>query len=122
MVICMCVIEKVLERIMNIRMAIMAAIIGSTTVFTVHGADVSIPGANPKMPAVVYADNIVDQAKVEKTVKQLESALDKKFASELSVDDKNRVKRNILNKGALDYKAHNYNSSIYVLSGENRSI
>ena len=74
------------------------------------------------MPAVVYADNIVDQAKVEKTVKQLESALDKKFASELSVDDKNRVKRNILNKGALDYKAHNYNSSIYVLSGENRSI
>ena len=122
MVICMCVIEKVLERIMNIRMAIMAAIIGSTTVFTVHGADVSIPGANPKMPAVVYADNIVDQAKVEKTVKQLESALDKKFASELSVDDENRVKRNILNKGALDYKAHNYNSSIYVLSGENRSI
>lgn len=107
---------------MNIRMAIMAAIIGSTTVFTVHGADVSIPGANPKMPAVVYADNIVDQAKVEQTVKQLESALDKKFASELSVDDKNRVKRNILNKGALDYKAHNYNSSIYVLSGENRSI
>ena len=96
MVICMCVIEKVLERIMNIRMAIMAAIIGSTTVFTVHGADVSIPGANPKMPAVVYADNIVDQAKVEQTVKQLESALDKKFASELSVDDKNRVKRNIL--------------------------
>lgn len=107
---------------MNIRMAIMAAIIGSAAVFTVHGADVSIPGANPKMPAVVYADNIVDQAKVEKTVKQLESALDKKFASELSVDDKNRVKRNILNKGALDYKAHNYNSSIYVLSGENRSI
>ena len=53
MVICICVIEKVLERIMNIRMAIMAAIIGSTTVFTVHGADVSIPGANPKMPAVV---------------------------------------------------------------------
>ena len=44
MVICICVIEKVLERIMNIRMAIMAAIIGSTTVFTVHGADVSIQG------------------------------------------------------------------------------
>ena len=122
MVICMCVIENVLEYIMNIRMAIMAAIIGSTVVFTVHGADVSIPGANPKMPAVVYADNIVDQAKVEKTIKQLESAVDKKFASELSVDDKNRAKRNILHKGALDYKAHNYSSSIYILSGENRSI
>lgn len=64
-VICMCVREKVLERIMNIRMAIMAAIIGSTAVFTVHGADVSIPGANPKMSAVVYSDNIVDKTNVD---------------------------------------------------------
>ena len=36
---CICVIEKVLERIMNIRMAIMAAVISSTAVFTVHGVD-----------------------------------------------------------------------------------
>ena len=66
---CKCVTEKVSERIMNIRMAIMAAVISSTSVFTAHGVDVSIPGANPKMPAVVYSDNIVDQTKVDRLTK-----------------------------------------------------
>ena len=68
---CICVIEKVLERIMNIRMAIMAAVISSTAVFTVHGVDVSVPGANPKMPAVVYSDNIVNQTTVDELRKDL---------------------------------------------------
>ena len=119
---CICVIEKVLERIMNIRMAIMAAVISSTAVFTTHGVDVSIPGANPKMPAVVYSDNIVDQTKVDRLAKKLSSLYDKKMATDASVEPQNRVKANILDKGIIDYKAHNYSSSIYVLSGENRSI
>lgn len=121
-VICMCVREKVLERIMNIRMAIMAAIIGSTAVFTVHGADVSIPGANPKMSAVVYSDNIVDKTNVDKLRKDLSALYDKRMTSVAPVADENAVKTNILDKGMIDYKAHNYSSSIYVLSGENRSI
>lgn len=107
---------------MNIRMAIMAVIISSTTVFIAHGADVSIPGANPKMPAVVYSDNIVDQTKVDRLTKKLSSLFDKKMASDVTVETQNRVKANILDKGIIDYKAHNYSSSIYVLSGENRSI
>ena len=107
---------------MNIRMAIMAAVISSTAVFTAHGVDVSIPGANPKMPAVVYSDNIVDQTKVDRLAKKLSSLYDKKMATDASVELQNRVKANILDKGIIDYKAHNYSSSIYVLSGENRSI
>lgn len=119
---CKCVTEKVSERIMNIRMAIMAAVISSTAVFTAHGVDVSIPGANPKMPAVVYSDNIVDQTKVDRLTKKLSSLFDKKMTSDVTVEPQNRVKANILDKGIIDYKAHNYSSSIYVLSGENRSI
>ena len=119
---CICVIEKVLESIMNIRMAIMAAVISSTAVFTAHGVDVSIPGANPKMPAVVYSDNIVDQTKVDKLANKLSSLYDKKIAADVAVAPQNRVKADILDKGIIDYKAHNYSSSIYVLSGENRSI
>lgn len=119
---CKCVTEKVSERIMNIRMAIMAAVISSTAVFTGHGVDVSIPGANPKMPAVVYSDNIVDQTKVDRLTKKLSSLFDKKMTSDVTVEPQNRVKANILDKGIIDYKAHNYSSSIYVLSGENRSI
>ena len=107
---------------MNIRMAIMAAIIGSTAVFTVHGADVSIPGANPKMSAVVYSDNIVDKTNVDKLRKDLSALYDKRMTSVAPVADENAVKTNILDKGMIDYKAHNYSSSIYVLSGENRSI
>ena len=107
---------------MNIRMAIMAAVISSTAVFTAHGVDVSIPGANPKMPAVVYSDNIVDQTKIDRLTKKLSSLFDKKMASDVTVEPQNRVKANILDKGIIDYKAHNYSSSIYVLSGENRSI
>ena len=107
---------------MNIRMAIMAAVISSTAVFTAHGVDVSIPGANPKVPAVVYSDNIVDQTKVDRLAKKLSSLYDKKMATDASVEPQNRVKANILDKGIIDYKAHNYSSSIYVLSGENRSI
>ena len=107
---------------MNIRIAIMAAVISSTAVFTAHGVDVSIPGANPKMPAVVYSDNIVDQTKVDRLAKKLSSLYDKKMATDASVEPQNRVKANILDKGIIDYKAHNYSSSIYVLSGENRSI
>ena len=107
---------------MNIRMVIMAAVISSTAVFTAHGVDVSIPGANPKMPAVVYSDNIVDQTKVDRLAKKLSSLYDKKMATDASVEPQNRVKANILDKGIIDYKAHNYSSSIYVLSGENRSI
>lgn len=122
MVICICVIEKVLERIMNIRMAIMAAIIGSTAVFTVHGADVSIPGANPKMPAVVYSDNIVDQANLDALRKDLSALYDKRMASEVPIANQNTAKATVLDKGIIDYKAHNYSSSIYVLSGEDRSI
>ena len=122
MVTCICVIEKVLESIMNIRMVIMAAVISSTAVFTAHGVDISIPGANPKMPAVVYSDNIVDQTKVDRLAKKLSSLYDKKMATDASVEPQNRVKANILDKGIIDYKAHNYSSSIYVLSGENRSI
>ena len=119
---CICVIEKVLESIMNIRMAIMAAVISSTAVFTAHGVDVSIPGANPKIPAVVYSDNIVDQTKVDKLANKLSSLYDKKIAADVAVAPQNRVKADILDKGIIDYKAHNYSSSIYVLSGENRSI
>lgn len=119
---CKCVTEKVSERIMNIRMAIMAAVISSTAVFTAHGVDVSIPGANPKMPAVVYSDNIVDQTKVDRLTKKLSSLFDKKMTSDVTVEPQNRVKANILDKGIIDYKAHNYSSSIYALSGENRSI
>ena len=107
---------------MNIRMVIMAAVISSTAVFTAHGVDISIPGANPKMPAVVYSDHIVDQTKVDRLAKKLSSLYDKKMATDASVEPQNRVKANILDKGIIDYKAHNYSSSIYVLSGENRSI
>ena len=107
---------------MNIRMAIMAAVISSTAVFTAHGVNVSIPGASPKMPAVVYSDNIVNQTKVDRLAKKLSSLYDKKMATDASVEPQNRVKANILDKGIIDYKAHNYSSSIYVLSGENRSI
>lgn len=107
---------------MNIRMVIMVAVISSTTVFTAHGVEVSIPGANPKMPAVVYSDNIVDQTKVDRLTKKLSSLFDKKMASDVTVEPQNRVRANILDKGIIDYKAHNYSSSIYVLSGENRSI
>ena len=56
---------------MNIRIAIMAAVISSTAVFTAYGVDVSIPGANPKMPAVVYSDNIVNQTTVDELRKDL---------------------------------------------------
>ena len=119
---CICVIEKVLERIMNIRMAIMAAVISSTAVFTVHGVDVSVPGANPKMPAVVYSDNIVNQTTVDELRKDLSVLYDKKMASEVPVVNQNAEKATVLDKGIMDYKAHNYSSSIYVLSGENRSI
>lgn len=107
---------------MNIRMAIMAAVISSTAVFTAHGVDVSIPGANPQMPAVVYSDNIVDQTKVDTLSKKLSSLYDKKIAADVAVAPQNRVKADIFDKGIIDYKAHNYSSSIYVLSGENRSI
>lgn len=120
--ICICEIEKVLERIMNIRMAIMAAVIGSTAVFTAHGADVSIPGANPKMPAVVYSDNIVDQTKIAELRKDLSALYDKRMSSQVPVANKSAAKDKILDKSIIDYKAHNYSSSIYVLSGENRSI
>ena len=119
---CICVIEKVLERIMNIRMAIMAAVISSTAVFTVHGVDVSVPGANPKMPAVVYSDNIVNQTTVDELRKDLSALYDKKRASEVPVANQNVEKATVLDKGIMDFKAHNYSSSIYVLSGENRSI
>ena len=120
--ICICEIEKVLERIMNIRMAIMAAVISSTAVFTAHGADVSIPGANPKMPAVVYSDNIVDQTKIAELRKDLSALYDKRMSSQVPVVNKSAAKDKILDKSIIDYKAHNYSSSIYVLSGENRSI
>ena len=120
--ICICEIEKVLERIMNIRMAIMAAVIGSTAVFTAHGADVSIPGANPNMPAVVYSDNIVDQTKIAELRKDLSALYDKRMSSQVPVANKSAAKDKILDKSIIDYKAHNYSSSIYVLSGENRSI
>ena len=119
---CICVIEKVLERIMNIRMAIMAAVISSTAVFTVHGVDVSVPGANPKMPAVVYSDNIVNQTTVDELRKDLSALYDKKRTSEVPVANQNAEKTTVLDKGIMDFKAHNYSSSIYVLSGENRSI
>ena len=119
---CICVIEKELERIMNIRMVIMAAVISSTAVFTVHGVDVSVPGANPKMPAVVYSDNIVNQTTVDELRKDLSALYDKKMASEVPVVNQNAEKATVLDKGIMDYKAHNYSSSIYVLSGENRSI
>lgn len=122
MVTCICVIEKVLESIMNIRMAIMAAVISSTAVFTAHGADVSIPGANPKMPAVVYSDNIVDQTKIAELRKDLSALYDKRMSSQVPVANKSAAKDKILDKSIIDYKAHNYSSSIYVLSGENRSI
>ena len=56
---------------MNIRIAIMAAVISSTAVFTAYGVDVSIPGANPKTPAVVYSDNIVNQTNVDELRKDL---------------------------------------------------
>ncbi len=114
--------KEVLERIMNIRMAIMAAIIGSTAFCTAHGVDVTIPGANPSMSAVVYSDNIVDHAKVDKVTKQLTSVFDKRVALDVPIESKNRAKEDALNKAVIDYKAHNYSSSIYVLSGENRSI
>ena len=119
---CKCVTEKVSERIMNIRMAIMAAVISSTAVFTVHGVDVSVPGANPKMPAVVYSDNIVNQTTVDELRKDLSALYDKKRASEVPVANQNVEKATVLDKGIMDFKAHNYSSSIYVLSGENRSI
>ena len=119
---CICVIEKELERIMNIRMAIMAAVISSTAVFTVHGVDVSVPGANPKMPAVVYSNNIVNQTTVDELRKDLSALYDKKRASEVPVANQNVEKATVLDKGIMDFKAHNYSSSIYVLSGENRSI
>ena len=119
---CICVIEKELERIMNIRMVIMAAVISSTAVFTVHGVDVSVPGANPKMPAVVYSNNIVNQTTVDELRKDLSALYDKKMASEVPVVNQNAEKATVLDKGIMDYKAHNYSSSIYVLSGENRSI
>ena len=122
MVTCICVIEKVLENIMNIRMVIMAAVISSTAVFTVHGVDVSVPGANPKMPAVVYSNNIVNQTTVDELRKDLSALYDKKMASEVPVVNQNAEKATVLDKGIMDYKAHNYSSSIYVLSGENRSI
>ena len=107
---------------MNIRMAIMAAVISSTAVFTVHGVDVSVPGANPKMPAVVYSDNIVNQTTVDELRKDLSVLYDKKRASEVPVANQNAEKTTVLDKGIMDFKAHNYSSSIYVLSGENRSI
>ncbi|WP_370815406.1 hypothetical protein [Veillonella sp.] len=107
---------------MNIRMAIMAAVISSTAVFTAHGADVSIPGANPKMPAVVYSDNIVDQTKIAELRKDLSALYDKRMSSQVPVVNKSAAKDKILDKSIIDYKAHNYSSSIYVLSGENRSI
>ena len=107
---------------MNIRMAIMAAVISSTAVFTAHGVDVAIPGANPKMPAVVYSDNIVNQTNVDELRKDLSALYDKKRASEGPVANQNASKATVLDKSIIDYKAHNYSSSIYVLSGENRSI
>ena len=107
---------------MNIRMVIMAAVISSTAVFTVHGVDVSVPGANPKMPAVVYSNNIVNQTTVDELRKDLSALYDKKMASEVPVVNQNAEKATVLDKGIMDYKAHNYSSSIYVLSGENRSI
>ena len=87
---------------MNIRMAIMAAVIGSTAVFTAHGADVSIPGANPKMPAVVYSDNIVDKTNVDKLRKDLSALYDKRMTSVAPVADENAVKTNILDKGMIE--------------------
>ena len=107
---------------MNIRIAIMAAVISSTAVFTAYGVDVSIPGANPKMPAVVYSDNIVNQTTVDELRKDLSVLYDKKRASEVPVANQNAEKTTVLDKGIMDFKAHNYSSSIYVLSGENRSI
>ena len=107
---------------MNIRMVIMAAVISSTAVFTVHGVDVSVPGANPKMPAVVYSNNIVNQTTVDELRKDLSALYDKKRASEVPVANQNVEKATVLDKGIMDFKAHNYSSSIYVLSGENRSI
>ena len=107
---------------MNIRMAIMAAVISSTAVFTAHGVDVSIPGANPKMPTVVYSDNIVDQTKIAELRKDLSALYDKRMSSQVPVANKSAAKDKILDKSIIDYKAHNYSSSIYVLSGENRSI
>ena len=107
---------------MNIKMAIMAAVISSTAVFTAYGVDVSIPGANPKMPAVVYSDNIVNQTTVDELRKDLSALYDKKRTSEVPVANQNAEKATVLDKGIMDFKAHNYSSSIYVLSGENRSI
>ena len=100
---CICVIEKVLERIMNIRMAIMSAVISSTAVFTVHGVDVSVPGANPKMPAVVYSNNIVNQTTVDELRKDLSALYDKKMASEVPVVNQNAEKCIGLGKGIIDY-------------------
>ena len=101
MVTCICVIEKVLESIMNIRMAIMAAVISSTAVFTAHGVDVAIPGANPKMPAVVYSDNIVNQTNVDELRKDLSALYDKKRASEGPVANQNASKATVLDKVLL---------------------